>query len=207
MKLISLELKKANITALFSNEFKVPSPDQLKKTFGFAENTKVSFIETPPVKVLLLSSVDKEVIIETNRLLVNDISGEEKNLSTLSRFFAVGHKVFQKYGLVAYGFNFHILIEVDEIDYRYLMKDDLLKIIKSDDLLGGANIIVYLKDQLRYSLEIIPIKEKDREQIRAHLNIEYKKDTLPSIEEIKDQTLGHYKEFKKIIETIFPKNH
>ncbi len=81
MKIKSQEIKQLNITAVFSEiDHTSITAEKMRKVFELTEEEKKNspfFESSPVVKILAIPNRKKDIIIEANRLRVNDRSGKK----------------------------------------------------------------------------------------------------------------------------------
>jgi len=207
MKIKSQEIKQLNITAVFSEiDHTSITAEKMRKVFELTEEEKKNspFLEpSPVVKILAIPNRKKDIIIEANRLRVNDKSGKKPKESDLIQDF---RKVFEnlvdKEKMVAYGFNYDILVLTEQpIDYKIFIGSKMLSIIDEGILSEAGMRMIYRKDDKRFDLQISPIVGSVN-QFLLHLNIHYDKKEIKNFDFFQDQFIQGYLEIQKIINQL-----
>jgi hypothetical protein len=206
MKIKSKEIKQMNITAVFIEiDHTSITAQKMREVFNLneEENRNSPFFEIPGVKSLVVPSRQKDIVFESNRLLVNDKSSKEPKDSDLVQDF---HKAFDnlvdKTKLVAYGFNYDILVTtVESVDYKTFVGEKMLSILNGGVLSEAGMRMVYKKDKKRFDLQISPIEGLSK-QFVAHLNIHYDINKIEDFALIQNQFIQEYSEIQKIISQL-----
>ena len=203
MKIKSQEIKQLNITAVFSEiDHTSITAEKMRKVFELTEEEKKNspFLEpSPVVKILAIPNRKKDIIIESNRLRVNDRSGKKPKESDLIQDF---RKVFEnlvgKEKIVAYGFNYDILVLTEQpIDYKIFIGNKMLSIIDGGMLSEAGMRMIYRKDNKRFDPQISPIVGNVN-QFLLHLNIHYDKKEIKNFDFFQDQFIQGYLETQRI---------
>jgi len=206
MKIQSQEIKQLNITAVFKEiDHTSITAQKMREVLGLneGENKNSPFFEIPGVKSLVVPSRQKDIAFESNRLRVNDKSGKEPKDSNLVQDF---NKVFEnlvdRTKLVAYGFNYDILVTTEEsVDYKTFVGEKMLSILNGGILSEAGMRMVYKKDDKRFDLQISPIGGRPK-QFVVHLNIHYDTDKIEDFTLIQNQFVQGYSEVQKIISQL-----
>lgn len=202
MKIKSQEIKQLNITALFTEiDHASITAQKMREVLNLndAEKKNSPFFEIPGVKSLVVPSRQKDIVFESNRLRVNDKSDKEPKSSDLVQDF---HKAFEslvdKTKLVAYGFNYDILVTTEElVDYKTFVGEKMLSILNGGVLSETGMRMVYEKDNKKFDLQISPIGGLPK-QFVAHLNIHYDINKIEDFTLIQNQFVQGYLEIQKI---------
>lgn len=197
------EIKLINITLLFSE----PLNHLLITTQGVLELFKIgdkipqhSLIEAPGLKVFIFPERKKEIIFETNRLLINDKSGSlPQNSEVIDYLFKILEKgssiglILEK--IAAHGFNYDILIAPPSglVQFNELVGSKISKIIENIEEAGIRTI--FKKEEVRFDFQLNPVS---KEKIIAHLNAHYS-EPLPKKEKVKENLLKQYEYFISLI--------
>jgi hypothetical protein len=207
MKIKSQEIKQLNITAVFTEIDQVSiTAQKMREVFGLSEEEgkRSPFFEIPGVKSLIMPpEKQKDIIFESNRLRLNDKIGKEPKDSDLVQDF---HKAFEnlvdKTKLVAYGFNYDILITTEEpVDYKNFVGEKMLSILNGGILSEAGMKMIYKKDDKIFDLQISPIGGL-LQQFVAHLNIHYNVNKIEDFTLIRNQFIQGYSEIQKIINQL-----
>jgi len=206
MKIKSQEIKQLNITALFTEiDHASITAQKMREVLNLndAEKTNSPFFEIPGVKSLLVPSRQKDIVLEGNRLRVNEKSGKEpKNSNLVQDFQKALENLVDRTKLVAYGFNYDILITTEEpMDYKTFIGEKMLSILNSGVLSEAGMRMVYKKDNKRFDLQISPIGGLPK-QFVAHLNIHYDINKIEDFALIHNQFIQGYSEIQKIISQL-----
>lgn len=203
MKIKSQEIKQLNITAVFSEiDHTSITAEKMRNVFELTEEEKKNspFLEpSPEVKILAIPNRKKDVIIEANRLRVNDRSGKKPKESDLIQDFRKAFEnLVDKEKIVAYGFNYDILVFTEEpIEYEVFIGDKMLSILNKGLLSEAGMRMVYKKEDKRFDLQISPIVGIAN-QFLLHLNIHYEKREIKDLNLFRDQFIQGYLEIQKI---------
>lgn len=200
MKVKSADIKQLNITAVFKSiQHNLVPTEEFRQLFKLRpEEEKTSpYIELPDVKALMLSTRRKSVLIEQNRLRVNDDSGGVPKNSDIVDYFDKAMGLLDKFQLTAYGFNYTILLNLAEEAPRDFVAKRLLKITKGE-VIGAGVRINYEAESVRYELRIDPTENPL--QLVLHLNVHYTKDELPK--DLQKQLEKNYRETQRIIKEL-----
>jgi len=203
MKIKSQEIKQLNITAVFSEiDHTSITAEKMRNVFELTEEEKKKspFFEIPGIKTLIIPEKQKDVSFESNRLRVNDKSGKEPKESDLvQNFYKVFINLVDKTKLIAYGFNYDILVTTEEpVEYRIFIGEKMLSILNGGDLSEAGMRMVYRRENKRFDLQISPIMGQPK-QFLIHLNVHYDKDKIEDFTLIQNQFVEGYSEIQKII--------
>ncbi len=196
-------IKNVNITALFSapfNHLLISQKDLLDlfKT-GNQENDEHAFIEAPGLKILIFPKRQKEIVFESNRILINEKTGVEPEKSEVVEYLQkiLEGNFIEKDKIAAYGYNYDIVIEPEgggfKIDDFIGKKFSSLVEIKS----AGINIS-FDKNNIKYVFETRPLKDNDQKLV-AHFNAHFSVSELPSNKELKESLRAQFEELKNSI--------
>jgi hypothetical protein len=206
MKIQSQEIKQLNITAVFREiDHASITAQKMREVLDLneGENKNSPFFEIPGVKSLVVPSRQKDIAFESNRLRVNDKSGKEPKDSDLVQDF---NKVFEnlvdRSKLVAYGFNYDILVTTEEsVEYKTFVGEKMLSILNGGILSEAGMRMVYKKNNKRFDLQISPIGGRPK-QFVVHLNIHYDTNKIEDFTLIQNQFVQGYSEVQKIISQL-----
>lgn len=177
MKIKSQEIKQLNVTAVFTEiDYASITPDRMRKTFELteAENKTSPFLEPSQfIKILGIPSKQKDIIIEGSRLRVNDNGGKEPRNSELIKYFQIAFKkLTEKDKLVAYGFNYDILVTSEnKIDFKKFLGTNVIKSLTANSILESGLRVLSTKKEKRYDLQISPTGNLNK--LLIHLNVHY----------------------------------
>ncbi|MBU1165227.1 hypothetical protein KKA15_06760 [Patescibacteria group bacterium] len=201
MKISSIKLKKPNITALFSETTQSIGTDSIKPVLSIDnEKDKPVYIDIPPSKVILLPNRGIEIIIENNRLLINDVSTEINNFKKLTDHFEKVYEVFRNLSVKAYGFNFVFIIDCDEINFNKMLSNQLNKIVGKNKILKVGNFVIFNKNDKRIQLEITSVDNSNK-QLVISTNVNHSQNSIP-IESLKKDIQEDYNQLKEIINQL-----
>jgi hypothetical protein len=197
------ELKIANITLLFSSPLNHQQISQTEVVKLFATGNPqmdlLNFVEAPGLKLLILPNQKKEIAFEATRLAINDKSEAEIRKSALVDDFT---KVFNssavnKSAVIAYGFNFDVLAEMETGNMNDLIGP---KVSKLPNIISADINVVFEKDSIRHSLKITPA---GMEKIfLVHFNAHIAVNTVPDNDELNKQMVFQFNKFENIIKDI-----
>ena len=112
-------LKNLNITLLFSaplNHLLISQADVIKLfTTGDPQKDIFNFVEASGLKVAIFPNQKKDIVFESLRVVLNDKNEVEIDKSTLITDFrkVLDSSFIDKTKIIAYGFNYDFLIELD----------------------------------------------------------------------------------------------
>lgn len=206
MKIKSQEIKQLNLTAVFTEiDHASITAEKMREIFSLDATEKINspFFEIPGVKSLVAPSRQKDIVFEGNRLRVNEKSGKEPKDSNLVQDFQKAlENLVDKTRLVAYGFNYDILITTEEpVNYKTFIGEKMLSILNSGVLSEAGMRMVYEKDGKRFDLEISPIGGFPK-QFVVHLNIHNDITKIEDFALIQDEFVQGYSEIQKIISQL-----
>jgi hypothetical protein len=197
------ELKIANITLLFSSPLNHQQISQTEVVKLFATGNPqmdlLNFVEAPGLKLLILPNQKKEIAFEATRLAINDKSEAEIRKSALVDDFT---KVFNssavnKSAVIAYGFNFDVLAEMETGNMNDLIGP---KVSKLPNIISADINVVFEKDSIRHSLKITPA---GMEKIfLVHFNAHIAVNTVPDNDELNKRMVFQFNKFENIIKDI-----
>jgi len=196
-------LKNLNITLLFSvplNHLLISQADVIKLfSTGDSQKDLFNFVEAPGLKVAIFPNQKKDIAFESLRVSLNDKSEVEIDKSTLITDFrkVLDSGFIDKSKIIAYGFNYDFLIELDN-------SNDLIgaKISKIPDITiksAGVNIS-FEKDGLTHMLTITPTGQEKK--FISHFNSHFNSNDIPTNEILKTQIQEQFNEFKEMIENL-----
>lgn len=205
MEIKSKEIKQLNITAVFEEiDYISITAEKMRKAFELNEKERRSspFLEpSPSTKILGIPNRQKDIIIQDNRLRVNDNSGKEPTKSELAKYFQIAFNNFvDEIKLIAYGFNYDILVKSEKkINFKKLLGRDMLKSLLGSSILESGTRVLFTKREKLYDLRISPTG--DPYEILFHLNAHYslKKINLP---QLRKQLNENYLELIRIMEEV-----
>lgn len=199
-------VKNLNITLLFSSslDHNLVSQQGLFDSFktGNSQNDINNFIAAPGIKALILPAQRRDVIFESNRILLNERTGkmpEESNLIDNLRII-IDKSFFEKEKIVAYGFNYEIIAIPDNesFDISDLVSE---KIAKIGAIKGVGVSFVFDKNGARYVVEIKPMGGAMK-KFSVSLNIHHSKKDLPPFDDLKKDLVAGFSELKELIVKI-----
>lgn len=206
MKIKSQEIKQLNITAVFTEiDHTLITTQKMREVFNLndTESKNSPFFEIPGIKNLIVPSRQKDIVFEGNKLMVNEKSGKEPKDSKLVQDFQKAlENLVDRTKLVAYGFNYDILITTEElVDYKTFVGEKMLSILNGGILSEAGMRMVYKKDEKRFDLQISPIGGLPK-QFVVHLNIHYDINKIEDFTLIQSQFIQGYSEIQKIISQL-----
>jgi hypothetical protein len=207
MKIKSRENIQLNITAVFSEiDHAHITAEKMREVFGLTEEEKRKspFFEIPGVKSLIFPPErQKDIIFEANRIRLNDKSRKEpKDSDLVQDFYKAFENLVDKTKLIAYGFNYDILVTTEEpVEYKIFIGKKMLSILNSGVLSEGGMRMVYRKDNKRFDLQISPIVGQSKQFI-VHLNVHYDATKIEDFTLIQNQFVQEYSEIQKIINQL-----
>lgn len=201
MKIQNLQLKKINITALFDkiDQASITS-EAIRGLFDLKEPDKANtpFIELPGTKVLILPTLKKEVVIESNRLRVSDASVDDPVKSKVISDFKKAYEAFSGKSTVrAYGYNYDISLQFqDDISYDKLLSSDLKSLVNGGKLLEAGARVVYSKANRKFDIQIVPSGQE--KQLEVHANVHYDTEKI-DFSKLAKELATDYKEIEQAI--------
>jgi len=199
-------IKKLNITLLFSsplNHNLVSHQDlfDLFKT-GDYQNDINNFIAAPGIRALILPAQQRDVVFESNRIIINERTGKNPDESDLisSLEKISGKNFFEKEKIAAYGFNYEIIAISDDENFG---TNDLVsdKIANIGAIRGAGVDFVFDKDDKRYVAKIKSLEDVMK-KFAVDLNIHYSQKDLPSFDDLKKHLIAGFGELKSLIAKI-----
>ena len=199
-------IKKLNITLLFSsplNHNLVSHQDlfDLFKT-GDYQNDINNFIAAPGIRALILPAQQRDVVFESNRIIINERTGKNPDESDLisSLEKISGKNFFEKEKIAAYGFNYEITAISDDENFG---TNDLVsdKIANIGAIRGAGVDFVFDKDDKRYVAKIKSLEDVMK-KFAVDLNIHYSQKDLPSFDDLKKHLIAGFGELKSLIAKI-----
>lgn len=206
MKIKSQETKQLNITAVFRElDHNFITVQKIREVLELDETEKKNspFFEIPGVKSLVMPSRQKDIAFESNKFRINEKSGKEpKDSDLVQDFNRTFENLVDKTKLVAYGFNYDILVTTEEpVDYKTFIGEKMLSILNSGKLSEAGMKMVYQKDNKKFDLQISPIGGRPK-QFLAHLNIHYAADKIEDFELIQKEFVQGYSDIQNIISQL-----
>lgn len=203
MEVQSQEIKQLNITAVFEKiDHSSVTAEALRKALELSEQeaARSPFMDLPGLKSLANLDSRKDVSLEANRLRANDKSGKEPSDSDLIKYFQRVFELADKTNLVAYGFNYDMLVKVDEpVDYKTFVSPKILSVLGVEAPLGAGTRIIYEKDGKRIDFQTAPVS--DPQQMVIHFNVHYEASVI-DFESLQDQFVKDYGEVERIIQEL-----
>ena len=197
-------LKNVNITALFSAPLNhlLISQEEVTKLFKTGDTQKdvLNFVQAPGLKVFIFPNQKKNISFEASRLIVNDMSETEVMKSPIIQDFEKVYdlNVVDKNKIVAYGFNYDVLAEMNGSKLTDLVGSKITK-------LPGINVknaevkFSFEKKELNYVISITPTgKEKE---FMVHFNVQFNANNIP-VDNLVEQMHTQYKELEDILEKL-----
>lgn len=197
------ETKQFNITLLFSEPLNhlLITPSKILDLFKKTEDKKSpqhTLVEAPGLKVFVFPQLQKEVVFEVNRLLINDKSGLLPDKSELINYLAkiTKSEMVDKKKIIAYGLNYDILITTvnESIDFVKFVGSKISKVVENIEKAGIQ--IAFHKQTNSYNLELKPINQN---KLIAHLNVHYNT-PLPSKKNLQENLVKQFNYFIALIE-------
>lgn len=177
MEIKSQEIKQLNITAVFSEiDHTSITAEKMRKIFELSEEEKKNspFLEPSQfIKILGIPNRRKDIIIEGKRLRVNDSENKEPQNSELLKYFQIAFKkLTDKDKLIAYGFNYDILVTyLKKIDFKKFLGKNVIRSLSTTSILESGLRVLFTKKGKRYNLQISPTG--DPHKLLFHLNAHY----------------------------------
>ncbi len=205
MKIQSQEIKQLNITAVFTEvDHTSITPEKMRKIFELTkeENKTSPFLEPSQfIKILGIPSRQKDIIIEGERLRVNDKGGKKPQDSDLIRYFQIAFReLTKKDKLIAYGFNYDILvISEKKVDFKKFLGTNVIKSLSATSILESGLRVLSTKKEKRYDLQISPTGDPKRLLFHLNVHCPFKK---IDFEQLQKQFKENYLSLIKIIEKI-----
>lgn len=197
------EIKKLNITILFSEPINhlLITPKRILNLFKINDQPpRHSLIEAPGLKVFIFPQLQKDIIFEVNRLLVNDRGGALPNKSDLINYLnrLIKTEVVNQDKVVAYGFNFDALISptTGAVKFTDFIGTKISKVVKNIKEAGLQ--IIFHKEKVRFDFQIKPA---GKDKLLAHLNAHYD-GALPTKKKINENLLKQFGYFVSLIKKI-----
>jgi len=164
-----------------------------------------TFIEAPGIKALIFPKRKKDIVFETNRILLNDTSGDRPESSTIIDYLQkiLEKEVVTKKQVAIYGFNYDLVVLLEEGE-SFDVTDFIgakISSVSGDIKNIGVNI-KFLKDDIKYIFKLDQLNENGQ-RFLVHFNAELRKE-LPAFKEIKSEMTNQFKEFGKNIKKIWP---
>lgn len=202
MKIENFQLKKLNITALFDKiDQSLITSERIRDLFVLKpeDKEKIFFINLPGIKVLIIPTLKKEVVIEPNRIQVSDTSSLNPEKSEVVADFK---KVFEalkgKATFRAYGYNYDIAVELEEkVPYDDLLSPGLKKLINGGELQEAGARVIYKKGNLKIDIQLVPGGQE--KQLGVHANIHHEINNI-DFAKLNMELLDNYKEIEQAIE-------
>lgn len=197
MEIQSLQLKKINITALFDkiDQSQITS-DAIRDLFVLKEPDRANtpFIELPGTKVLIIPTLKKEIVIESNRLRVSDANVGDPTKSKVVNDFEKVYKAFSgKSILRAYGYNYDISLQLQRnISYDKLLSSSIKNIINGGKLLEAGARVIFTKGGRKFDIQIVPSGQE--KQLEVHANVHYETEKI----DFTKLTKGLHSDYKEI---------
>lgn len=206
MKIIDKRILQINITAILENiEIESISSQKLKDIFELNDDERKNtvFFEVPGIRSFFIQNRAIEVIFESNRIRFNDKTGKEAEESNLIYYLQkVFVKLFEVDKIIAYGFNYDVLISYEEkINFENLFSDNVLKILNGEKLLEAGFRIAFKKNERRLDFQLVPILG-NLKQVIATLNVHFDIPKIENYDLIKEQFLNGYSEMQEIISRL-----
>lgn len=197
-------IKNVNITALFSapiNHLLISQKDLLDlfKTEN-QENDEHTFIEAPGLKVLIFPKRQKEIVFESNRILINEKTGVEPEKSEVVEYLQkiLDGNFIEKDKIAAYGYNYDVVVLPDD---NFDISDFVgSKIINVGNIKSAGVNFSFEKDNTTLILDIRPIGNEQK--FIAHFNAHFNVNKLPNSQELEDEIKIQFEELKNILQKI-----
>ena len=189
------KLQQVNFTAVYNDRINhsVIKTDDIARSLGANDNEQKTVFEAPGVKVIILPQLKKEVVLEANRVVLNDNSGSDIGESSLPEdFYKLSDKLPGSVG--AYGFNYTIIIESSEaIDFSDFLSDHLKQVF--GDIIGSGVTIKYGSGSTEYTMQLAPAGIKT--EMIVSLNVNYASREIPPSEDLSAELTKNYEELTK----------
>lgn len=200
-------IKNVNITVLFANPINhnVISQKELVDLFktGKQKEDLHTFIEAPGLKVLIFPNRQKELIFETNRILINEKTGNTPEKVTIINDI---EKVIKELSdikdsnIAGYGFNYNVVVDQSS---NFKIEDIAGKKISSLSGIKSVGVKVgYEKNSVKYLLEINPFEVSVEKKIAVHFNVHFSQNKFPNAKELKDEIENKFNELKLLLEKL-----
>lgn len=200
-------IKNVNITLLFSgpiNHSLISQQDLLKLfEIGDVEKAKHTFIEAPGLKVLILPNQQKEIVLEANRIIINDKTGrnpeDNEVINDLQKLLKTS--LLEKDKIAAYGFNYNIIAIPSNGSFKVkdLIGEKVTTTIKGIKKAGISTN--FERSEIKYVLDL-NILEEGGQKFSAHLNAHFDVSKLPDFKMLEERISKEYKNFEKIIQKL-----
>lgn len=196
-------LKNLNITLLFSaplNHLLISQVEVIKLfTTGDPQKDLFNFVEAPGLKVAIFPNQKKDIAFESSRVSLNNKNEVEIDESTLITDFRkiLDSGFIDKSKIIAYGFNYDFLVELD--NNKDLIGEKISNIPNIVIKSVGVNIS-FEKDGLTHMLNMIPTGQE--KIFIANFNSHFNSNDIPTDDVLKTQIQEQFSEFKEIIETL-----
>lgn len=197
-------LKNLNITLLFStplNHLLISQSDVIKLfTTGDVQKDLFSFVEAPGLKAAMFPNQKKDVAFEASRVVLNDKSeveiGKSAIITDLRKILNAKLFVDQS-KLLAYGFNYDFLVELDNGSDLIGKKISELRGVTIKN--AGVNFS-FEKNGVTNALSITPTgKEK---QFLVHLNSNFNSTDIPEDKVLNEQIIAQFKDLEEILNNL-----
>jgi len=199
------KIQQLNITVLFREPLNHSAilPQNVFEALGVGEQPLGATItQGPGISILVLPKQNKEFIFEAIRVLINDNNGDIDKSELISDYVKISKlPFFNKENIVAYGFNYGIVVSrAGGIDFPGFIAESLKKNI-ADNLDSAAVKLNFKRENISYDLQIIPAGIANQAVVHLHVN-------FPAAEfsgggdELKSKFFEKFKELKVMIEKI-----
>jgi len=199
------EIINKNITILFSEPLNhlLISPTELINLFKIGDEKldRHTFIEAPGLKVLVFPNRQKEIIFESNRLLINDKTKEEVSKSEIFDYL---EKIIEKNRMVdknkisAYGFNFDVIASSEKGKLKDFINPEITGVFSKVKSIGIK--LFFEKESLLQNFQITPTLLEN--QFLIQVNFHYP-GVLEEKEKIREKFLDDFNKLIKLVENLF----
>lgn len=197
-------LKNLNITLLFSSPLNhlLISQGDIVKLFSTGDTQKdlFSFVEAPGLKLAIFPNQKKDIAFENLRVSLNDKSEVEIEKSTIVtdlRKVLDNKLLVDQSRLVAYGFNYDFLVEMDNSNDLIGKKISDLSGIKIKNV--GVDVS-FEKNGLTHRLTIAPTGQE--KIFLIHFNSHINSVGIPENEVLSKQIVAQSNEFREILNNL-----
>lgn len=193
-------LKNLNITLLFStplNHLLISQSDIVKLfSTGDIQKDLFNFIEAPGLKLAIFPNQKKDIAFENLRISLNDKSEVEIAKSTIVSDFrkTLNANIIDQSKIIAYGFNYDFLVELDNSNDLIGTKISKLPNINIKNV--GVNVS-FEKNGLMHTLTITPTGQE--KIFLMHFNSHINSKDVPEDNVLNEQITAQFNELKEIL--------
>ncbi len=201
------EVNYSNITILFSNPLNHNYFSQKFLLDLFSSKNKDlnknTFIEAPGYKIIQFLNRKIEIVFEVNRILINERIG---NFPQKIEVFDYLDKLLKsdylpKNEIVAYGFNFDIVIDNDKNNFlNKELREFVVSKINDDIENIGLSFNFNSKDS-NFGFNIKPGSNLTG-KVFINVNVNFNSNTIPSKKDLEKNMLKSFEQIKKILKKL-----